>query len=726
MLNTKKNSVLMHGVSLAALALGGLAVQTLPAAAQGTDRDSGTVLEAIVIQGGSQGTAAEEALAGTGPVEGYVATETTTGSKTTTPLIEIPQSISVITRDQLDDRNVQTLGQSLSYSAGVLAEPFGNDGRYFSPRIRGFEALNSVYLDSFRFIRDFGALAFEPFGLERIEVLRGPASVLYGQGEPGGMINLISKRPTFTDFVEVGGEIGTNKRYVGKLDAGGTIGKDLAWRINTLGRLADGDQDFTSDDRFYIAPSVTWAPTDDTALTILGSFQHDTGTSQLGLPQPGTLDFNPNGVIPISRYIGEPDFNDSKSDLATLGYEFRHRFNDVFEFRQNAQYLSYDSDSNYLYFSGFDTKDMRTVKRGVSVQSEKTDSFGIDNQLEARFDTGPLEHKAVVGLDYRYNNQWRSSNFTPSSATLDVFNPVYGAPITYDPSRTTLKEIRLNQTGLYAQDQIKIDKLSIMLGLRQDWTETRDRRSGTSQDDEALTGRAGAIYMFDNGIAPFISYSTSFAPQSGTNDITGELMKPTEGEQIEAGVKYQPVGFTSFITASIYELTKTNIPSKEPRADAVGTVTTQVGEVRSRGLEVEATANLMKGLNLLANYTYTDAEITQGDLTAATTTGNQSANIPRHAASLWLDYSFAENTVLAGVSVGAGVRYIGSRYGNNTNTISLPSATLFDAALRYEKNNFTAAINVRNIADERTVASCNFGCFYEEGRSVIASFSQKW
>lgn len=714
-------------LNLIALSFCGLLYQALPATAQDDRTASGTInLEPIIIQSGREASAAEEALVGSGPVDGYVATGTTTGSKTTTPLIEIPQSISVITRDQLDDRNVQTLGQALGYSAGVIAEPFGNDVRYFNPLIRGFEAKDSVYLNSFRFIRDFGALAFEPYGLERIEVLRGPSSVLYGQGEPGGMINLISKRPTFTDFVEVGGEIGTDSRYVGKVDAGGTFGEDFAWRLNSLGRLADGDQDFITDDRFHIAPSVTWAPTDDTALTILGSFQRDTGTSQIGLPQAGTLDFNPHGTVPISRYLGEPDFNDNESTLWTLGYEFRHRFDEVFEFRQNAQYLSFDADFNGLYFNRLNPADLRTVTRGASVQSEDLDSFGIDNQLEAQFETGLLEHKAVFGIDYRNTNQWRSSNFTGSRTTIDLFNPVYGTPITYDPARASISDVRLMQTGLYVQDQIKIDRLSFMLGLRQDWAETRNHESGTTQRDHALTGRAGAVYLFDNGLAPFVSYSTSFAPQAGTNDITGDLLQPTEGEQIEAGIKYQPAGKKSFITASVYNLTKTNIASEEIRAGFPGAVTTQIGEVRSRGFEIEGVASLAEGLDLLANYTYTDAEITQGDMTATSTTGNRPANIPRHAASLWLDYTFAESTALAGFSVGGGVRYIGSRYGENANAISLPSVTLFDAGLRYEKNNFTAAINVHNIADERYVASCNFGCFYGEGRSVIASFSHKW
>jgi iron complex outermembrane receptor protein len=684
-------------------------------------------LDAVLVESEKAGrSAAARALEGTGPVEGYVAGQTTTGSKTTTPLIEIPQSISVITSDQLEDRGVQDLGQALNYTAGVVAQPYGTDARYFNPIIRGFEATDNVYLNSFRFIRDFGALAFEPYGQERIEVLKGPASVLYGQGEPGGIINLVAKRPTFTEFHEVGAEIGTDNRYVGKLDLGGVYNEDLSYRLTALGRLADGQQDFTSDDRFYIAPSLSWAPDDDTSLTILGSLQYDTGTSPLGLPQQGTLDFNPNGVIPVSRYIGEPDFNGNESWLGTIGYEFRHRFNETFEFRQNAQYLSFDADSNNLYFVSLNKTDMRTVTRGVNVQSETIDSIGVDNQLAANFETGPLQHTTIFGLDYRWNEQWRSSNFSGDLTTIDVFNPIYGTPIFSNPDRANISKVRLQQTGLYAQDQIKLDRLSFTLGLRQDWTSRKDHVGGDEADDEALTGRAGAVYQFDNGIAPFISYSTSFNPTSGVNTVTGELLEPSEGEQYEAGVKFQPAGWNSFITATVYDLTKTNVVTTQPDASGIGQ-TTQVGEIRSRGFELEATASLAEGVDLVGSYTYTNAEIVEGDVTAmGTTTGNRPANIPEHAAALWLGYTFQPNSALEGWSIGGGTRYVGSRFGNNANTISMPSAVLFDAAIRFEKGNFKAALNVNNIADERYVASCNFGCFYGEGRSVIASVGFKW
>ncbi|MEB2845734.1 TonB-dependent siderophore receptor [Endobacterium cereale] len=717
------------GISVSSLAL------VAPAHAQD---QQGTVLETIVVEGAAGTSAREKSAAATGPVKGYVAAQSAGGTKTTTPLIETPQSISVITTQQLEDRGVQNLGEALSYTAGVVAAPFGNDARYFNPIMRGFEAVDSVYINSFRFIRDFGALSFEPYGQERIEVIKGPASVLYGQGEPGGIINLVAKRPTFEKFGEIGVEFGNNDRYQIKLDAGDVHNDVVSYRITALGRLADGEQDFTSDDRLYLAPSFTWAPDEDTSLTILGSLQRDTGTSPLGLPQAGTLDFNPNGVIPTSRYIGEPDFNDNKSLLATVGYEFKHRFNETFEFRQNAQYLSFDADYNNLYYSSLGA-DLRTVNRGVSVQSEDTDSFGIDNQLEANFETGALEHTAIVGFDYRYYTQDRSSLFD-SVGSIDVFNPVYGSPLNYNVALTDYMDHRLQQVGIYAQDQISIDRLRLTFGLRQDWSDIRgntfdggrNTRTISRNKDNALTGRAAALYLFDNGLAPYISYSTSFNPQPGLNTTIGELLDASEGEMIEAGLKFQPEGWNSMFTASVYQLTKTNITGtvRDQNGDRV---TQQVGEAKSRGFELEATTSLAEGLDLLGSYTYSDTQITTGGFefdgptsTSILTTGNQLANIPQHSAALWVAYTFQEDTALEGLKLGAGARYVGERYGNNTNTIKLPDTTLFDASVSFEKENIKASLAVQNIADKRYAASCNFGCFYGEGRTIVGSLTYKW
>jgi iron complex outermembrane recepter protein len=691
---------------------------------------STVTLDTVVVEGaGGSGTGGTFGTA-TGPVDGYVATQTQTGSKISTPLIELPQSISVVTTQQMEDRGVQNIGEALNYTSGVVTQPFGNDPRFFAPIIRGFAATDSLYINGFRFIRDFGALAFEPYGFERIEVLKGPASVLYGQGAPGGIINLVQKRPTFTEFRNVEAEIGNNSRYVAKFDVGGVYNEDVSYRMVGLGRLSETQMNYVDDDRVYLAPSISFRPDADTSFTLMGSLQYDKADSPVGLPQAGTLDGNPYGRIPPSLYLGEPDFNDSESWFGTIGYEFSHRFNEAVEFRQNAQYTRLDFNYQNLYFSGLGA-DNFTVARGPSVQDELTNSFGIDNQVETKFETGALQHTALIGLDYRQNNLDRSSNFSGTALPINAFDPVYGTPVTVNPDGANLTNVDLKQTGIYAQDQIRFDRLVVTAGLRQDWSDLSN--AGGSVDDDALTGRAGAVYLFDNGLAPFISYATSFNPITGeTSD--GALFKPSEGKQVEGGIKYQPAGWNSFITASLYQIEQTNVVANQAVPDGGSLVReiTQTGEIRSRGFELEATASLTDGLSLVGNYTYSDVEITQGDDTVvagiitATTTGNRPANVPEHAAALWLDYAFQPGTVLEGVSLGGGVRYIGSRFGNNANSIDLPSATLVDLAIRYEKDDFKAALNVNNVADEEYVASCNFGCFYGEGRSVIASVAYKW
>lgn len=689
-------------------------------------------LDTVVVDGEGAGAGGDRT--GTDPVEGYVTTVTTTGSKTSTPIIEIPQSISVVTTDQLEDRAVQTLNEALTYTAGVISAPFGNDPRFFSPIIRGFNANGNVFLNNFRFVRDFGALAFEPYGQERIEVVKGPASVLYGQAEPGGIVNLIQKRPTGTTFGEARGEIGSDNRYVAKFDVGGVVNDAMSYRFTGVGRVADGQQDFTEDNRLYLAPTITFEPDANTSLTILSSLQYDDITSPLGLPQSGTLDFNPNGRIPSSRYIGEPDFNDADGVLGTVGYEFRHRFNEQLEFRQNGQYLHFDSDFNNVYFFGL-AADNRTVSRGPNVQSETIDSVSIDNQLEGRFTTGLAEHTTLLGLDYKQNSLFRSSNFTGPLTTIDVYDPIYGlAPIAFDPTGASFTDTRLQQTGVYAQDQIKIEKLNVSLGLRQDFSTTDDNITGLDQYDDALTGRAGALYLFDSGLAPFVGYSTSFIPTAG-NNTDGSLFEPGEGEQIEGGVKFQPPGWNSFVTASVYDLTRTNVVVSQAVPTATGGLAqeiSQTGEIQSRGFELEATASIVEGVDLLAAYTYTDAEITEGQdtvvngLVTATTTGNQPANVPKHAASLWVNYTIQPGYRLEGLSLGLGTRYIGERFGQNANTIDLPSVVLFDAAVRYERGDFEAALNVNNLADNDYIATCSFGCFYGEGRQVLGSLTYKW
>lgn len=662
----------------------------------------------------------------TGRVKGYVAKTSASATKTDTPLIETQQSVSVITRDQIEAQHAQTLGEVLNYTPGVVGEPYGADPRFDSPIIRGFDGRQGQYLNGLRMMRTAGAPSFETYGLERVEVLRGPASLMYGQGNPGGIINQISKRPQFESFGEVGTQAGSFDTYGAFFDFGGPVSEDsdFAYRLTGLGKAAGAQTDNLDNDRYFIAPTLTWQPNDDTKLTILTSFQHDNPSAPSGLPPQYTL--NATGYrLPRNFYVGEKNFDTSDRNLTNLGYEFEHRIDEVWTFRQNFRYTNFDWEYRSLGMSSLGLlPDGRTLRRNATFQDELLNTVNIDNNLQADFDTGDVRHKLLLGMDYRYfdNDTWtRFYQATP----LDVLAPAYGVPITLISATTnTHVKSELSQIGVYAQDELSLGNWRATLGLRQDWASSdgvsinnlTGARPSLDRDDQKLTGRAGISYLFDNGIAPYFSYATSFEPVV-TAGVGGTSFEPTTGEQFELGVKYQPDGWNGFFAAAVYDLKQKNVL----RTVAPG-ISEQIGEVHARGVELEGVVSLDQGLDIRAAYTYTDAEIGAG-----ADNGNRVENVPEHAGSLWVNYTFQEATALEGLGVGGGVRFIGQRYGNSANTFDLDGVTLFDAALTYNRNGYKASLSIHNIADEDYVASCSsFGCYYGDGRTIMGKLTYTW
>ncbi|MBB6306085.1 TonB-dependent siderophore receptor [Xanthobacter tagetidis] len=703
---TRSRTILLCGVALGALA-----------AAPGLAQQSDTQLEELTVEG-------RNTQSPTGPVQGYVARNTITGSKTDTPIIEIPQSVSVVTRDQMDDRQVQNVGQALDYSVGVLGQPFGTDPRFDAPLLRGFSAANSQYLNSLKLVRELGATSIEPYGLERIDVLLGPASVLYGQGNPGGLIDMISKRPTFTTFGEVQGQIGSFDRYVGAFDVGGVVGTDFAYRLTGLARDSGTETDYLQDNRLFFAPALTWKGA-DTSLTILANVQYDEVGSPVGLPVEYTVGPRQNLLSP-NLFLGDPNYNSSNRTLASIGYEFQHSFNDAWQVRQNGRYLSLNWDYTNLYYSALDATNPTIANRGSSANSENQDTFTLDTQIQGNFQTGALSHKLLLGVDFRHYSQDNLTEFGVAPP-ISLLMPTYGPINPGTPWYTSAVNGTVTQTGLYAQDQIRYGKWLLTAGIRQDWASvdsTTDTNFGDTvqdQNDAATTGRIGLTYLFDNGLAPYASYSTSFEPVIGNMPavLGGAAFKPSTGEQVEVGVKYQPVGWNAFFTAALYDIRQQNVLSNE----LIGGINyqTQIGAVEVKGLELSATMSLSDGWRVLANYTYMNAEITEGEFA-----GNRPANVPENMGNVWLQYSFKSGT-LAGLGVAGGVRYVGSRYALDNNSIFLDANTLFDAALTYEKGPYKAQINVNNIANETYVSSCGFfGCYYGNGRTVIGQLSYRW
>ncbi|WP_312941601.1 TonB-dependent siderophore receptor [Agrobacterium pusense] len=679
-------------------------------------QDAGTtVLQTITVDGAKN----QDPKA---PVTGYVAKTSASATKTGRSLIETPQSVSVITRDQMDAQDVRNLGEALNYVPGVVAQPFGADPRFDAPRIRGFQGNQLQFLNGLRLMRTAGAPSFEVYGLERVEVIRGPASVLYGQGNPGGLINLSSKRPTFERFGEVGAQIGSFDYYQSMFDIGGPVADSdsFAYRLTGLARNAHAQTDNLQNDRYFIAPALTWQPDEDTKLTVLASYQHDNPSSPSGLP-PALTYFRPGNMLDRSFYVGDPSFDTSNRKFTNIGYEFEHRFDETFTFRQNARYSNFDWSYRALGMSSTSGGMIgNLIRRNATFQDELLNTFNIDNSLQADFSTGPIDHTLLVGLDYRYFDNNVKTEFW-AATPLNPVNPVYGGPISLT-SRTLYADVKtdISQIGLYAQDEMAIENWRITAGLRQDWASTSGTTfNGTTyrtldKDDHKLTGRVGVSYLFDGGIAPYVSYATSFEPVP--QPAVGDAPKPTTGEQWEAGVKYQPEGFDGFFSAAIYDLKQKNVTT------TVGGVTQQMDEAHVKGLELEGVASLVDGLDLRAAYTYMDSEVS-----GRVNNGNELDSTPRHAASLWLDYTFPEDTALEGFGIGGGVRYVGKRYGDAANTFEMKGLALLDLGVHYEKNGYRASLMVQNLTDKEYISSCStFGCYYGDGRTVMGKLTYRW
>ncbi len=697
--------------------------------------DGSTVLQPISVTG-------EQAL---GPVDGIVARQSATGTKTDTSLKETPQAINVVTKDQMTAQGSATLTQALRYTPGVISQ-YGDDSRYDWFTIRGFRP--GRYLDGLRLpfgSRGYAQPRVEPYSLERAEVLKGPSSVLYGQGEPGGLINMVSKRPSATAKNELELQLGTGNRVQTAFDLGGPVNGDDAflYRIVGVGRITDTQYDFVKERKAYIAPSFTFQPDDATSLTIHAGYQKIYSPGGGGAPAliaNGTLYTNIYPELPRSTFPGEPGYDYYKSDQASVGYEFEHEFDDTWTVRQNLRYSYIGTDTQRVQPACVLACSPAGFDRYAWAFPESARAVTVDNQAIAKFSTGALDHTALFGLDYSYeSSRYEESALRFIPAPLNGYDPVYGATTITRPAIATRIDQHRSQLGIYAQDQIEWDRFAFSIGGRYDWanTDTRTRTSTSNtlvdQNDGRFTWKTGLVYNFDDGISPYAGYSTSFNPASGT-DRLGNVFNPTTGEQFEVGVKYQPNGMNSFVTLSAYHLTQDNVLSPDPLNT---NFRVQTGQVTMKGVEVEGKAELNDAFSVIASYAYTDSEITKDNPNAAgvSNEGNRFAFVPRHQASLWLDYALQSSTNWDGLSVGAGARYTGQTFGDNANKFDIPSYTVFDAAVRYDfgKANpklegLKAALNVSNLFDREYVSTCiaATGCYWGEGRTVYATLKYSW
>lgn len=662
----------------------------------------------------------------------FVPSGAITASKTTVPLIETPQSVSVVTRDQIDLLNFVDVQQAVRYTAGVVGENYGPDMRFDFLRSRGFIPIQ--YIDGLQApVSDtIDNVGLDLYGFEAVDILKGSASTLYGSTPPGGIYNLTSRRPSTQLGAEIQVKYGTDdfKQVAGTVT--GEITDGVSARLTGLYRDRDGQADYVTARRAYIAPAVSVDITPDTKLTALGYYQWDRieGDTNGFLPALGVLYPNPVGEVPRSINLGEPDYNYYRREQWGVGYELTHRFSSALRFTQNLRWTDYSEYQQIIYASGL-ADDNRTVYRSNFPFKDDTQQFAVDNRFDASFATGEVEHRVLVGFDYR--NYREQSAFAFAGATsIDLFDPVYSATPIAVPDFYPYTDVRLKQYGLYLQDQMKLGNFILTLSGRQDWTEV-DRYSTTpttETNQDKFTWRAGATYITDAGVAPYISYSTSFLTNVGST-FSGDPFVPSTGNQWEAGIKYDARNLSDdvklFATAALFRIEQQNPLLTDP--DNVF-FDIQTGEIVSKGFETELVARFNQKLSMNASYSYTDAKITKSDF--APEVGARLEATPRHKASLFVDYT-QDTGALAGFGGGAGIRYLSSSQGTTSSSEGAdlyvsPAVTLFDATLHYDLPGWRFAVNGSNIFDKRYAGRCNgpTGCFFGQKRQIIGTITKRF
>ncbi len=659
-----------------------------------------------------------------GPVEGIVAERTGTGSKTDAAVIDIPASVSVVTTDEMRTRGVEDLDGALNYTSGVMTNLYGADERYDFFAIRGFDQTTSgAYRDGLQMrVYNLAGGRVEPYGMERIEVLKGSTSTLYGVNNPGGMVNMITKRPLDYKFGEVYATAGKDHLEAGA-DFGGPLDAAGNWtyRLTTKRQESTLPNGVSKDNRFYIAPALTWKPTARTSLTLMADYNEREGSNRYGIP----LD---SGIDPWT-FLGEPDFEVNDTKEWNLGYAFEHDFGNGLVFRSHGRYSDLDLLSKNVYAAGNRHPNDGRLSWYVDGHMVRR-SLDAHLQYDASF--GRFVSRTLFGLDYTRGNTNEEIRSGEAGGVGDISNPIYcgTACITLRPNYKLL--VDEETWGAYLQEELTFDDRWILtLGLRYDEIKANSVQDygffqfGSPTDETALTKRAGLTYRINSGLSVYGTYSESFTPVLPTYARMFSETKPMMGEMFELGAKWQPAGMNALFSAAAYDLTQTNVPY------STGNFTwEQIGKVRSRGVELEGKAALNERTNLTLAYSYTDAEIVRSE--GGGYDGNRPMSIPEHMASLWLDHTLPGNAGRGDLTLGAGARLVGSRYADQANSFRLDSHTIFDAALRYQVAESTAlSLNVENLFDREYVSHAETWsnpdtAFYGNPRTVKLTLRHTW
>ncbi|MBV1839670.1 TonB-dependent siderophore receptor [Photobacterium ganghwense] len=679
---------------------------------------------------------------GNGPVRGYVAEQSRVGTKTNTSILETPQSVSVITREQMDTQQPVSSSSALRYTAGATSEKYGGYGGYLDiTRIRGVDA--DYYLDGLRIISNPGSWLpqIDPYSLERIEVLRGPASAIYGQGTGGGIVNQVSRKPQDVALHELNLQYGSfNRKQIG-FDSTGPINDDgtFLYRFTASSLDTEGQVEDTRHKRLYVVPSLTWQPNLQTSWTIIAMYSQEPELPNYNSLPAAVLGLDGSLYPQINRRRNFTDMNfeNSSRQQSFLSSLFEYDFENSWRLVSNARYMYVKSDIQRGVVYGYqEVNGSPQLKGYYELTPAKVNTFSMDNHLIGNAEWGDMTHTILMGVDYA-KGTLKNELYSVGPILLDPYGSQYRPNIVPDFTASRLAPWKVKQeftrVGAYLQDQMAYDRWRLVLSARHDWSQIDDETHSYSptsrvskQDDTKWSGRAGLSYQFDIGLAPYISYATSFDPLLGT-DYQGEPFVPVESEQTEVGIKFHPANSSTLLTAAVFQLEQTNVKTSD--ADHLG-FNTQAGKVRTRGLDLQATTEMVSNLNLIANYTYLDNDLVKD----TSYQGKSLTQTPKHSASIWMDY-LIDYDAFSGLKLGGGVRYLGKSFGDPSNDFEVPSATVIDLAATYQLDSLsselsgaTLAFNVSNLTDKQYVASCTsrLYCFVGQERSMIATLSYRW
>lgn len=630
----------------------------------------------------------------------YVATKATSALKSDAPLFKTAQSVSVVTREQLDQKQARTLADALEGVAGVEAGKLGRRG-WDDFVIRGQTSSDSVYVDGLR-VGQNTFVATELSGMDQVQVLKGPASINFGLVAPGGMVNLVTKRPEAENFARASMTYGSYSLKEGTFDLNYSPNNSEKGAFRLNGRISDQDDptDYVYFKNYYISPSYNFDLGDNTDLSVIASYQHREYIRQQGLPVIGTLKDNPNGAIDRSLYIGDPNFGKYEADVYRTGYTFKHAFDNGWNFNQNfaVQKTEMDGTAVFAQTKKFWTdSSYTTINRANNSRHQVIDnlSFAIDNRLNKQFDLYGMQHDINIGVD-AFQEKSDYTNDKYDIGDLNIYNPIYDQAVELTENVRDIN--RLKYLGIYLRDRIQLnDQLLLNLSGRQDWAQTQTTSlvngSASKQSDNAFTGSASVMYTLNDIVAPYVSYATSFTPNSGT-DVNNNPFKPEEGKQVEVGMKLQSPDQRIQGAIAWYDLKRQNVVVNDSNNTSEKV---QRGEQLTRGIETELGAEILEGLKLTAAYTYTiDAEISKDAKTS--NVGKSLNNIPEHAYSLSARYKFDPASKL-GWYVGGGFR--GETYKTVDGLdVHVPGYTVFDTEAGYDAGHWGAQLAIRNLFDK--------------------------